>query len=236
MERLKYSKLKSIKNYLKIKKVADSGCIIKFGNRGCGKSTDIAKEYLRFLKAKNKGKCQYKYFYTNIKMNIDHESYKYLDLNTYKFTDYIDPNLSKEYTGYYTEADTPFKIQRNSLIYLDELGLLYSNRSWKSFPQEFTKFNRLIRHFGIMLVMYSQSYDIDKSLRTSANDLFLLRKILCFTLQRRIKKYIGVSDKDENGNADSQICDKVELCGLLEPNAISFTFIPNYTDLFNSYN
>lgn len=232
---MKYSKFKSLKNYLKPKNQCPSGAIIKFGQRGCGKSTDIAKAFYKFDKQCKKNKNIYDYFYTNVKINTDNQNYKYLDLNKYKFTDYISSRLSDTYVGYYTECDTPFKIQRNSIIYLDELALLYSNRSWKTFPQEFTKFNRLIRHFGIMLVMYSQSYDIDKSLRTSANELYLLTRILGFTLQRKIKKYIGITDKDDNGNADSQICDKVELSSILEKDAIKLTFIPFYTDLFNSF-
>lgn len=232
----KYSKLKSFRNYFKRKDIAASGCVIKFGNRGCGKSTDIAKEFLRYHKAKLKKKCQYDYFYTNVKINTDDPTYKYLDLNDYNFTDYIDPALSSTYKGFYTEADTPFKIQRNSIIMLDEVALLWHQRSWKSMGPEVTKFIKLIRHFGIYMTMYSQNYDIDKTLRNGANELYLLTKIGFITMQRKIKKYIGVSDKDENGNADSQIVDKVELCGLLEPNALSFTLIPFYTDLFDSYN
>lgn len=229
------NKFKSLITYIKTKKPAPSGSIIKFGSRGCGKSTDIAKAFYYYDLKCSKNKQVYDNFYTNVNINTNNPRYHYLDLNNFSFTDYISPNLSSNYKGYYTNAPTPFKIERNSIIYIDELGLLYSNRSWKDFPKEFTKFNRLIRHFGIMIVMYSQAYDIDKSLRTNANELYLLNRILVFTISRRIKKYIGVTDKDDENNADSQICDKVELCNLLEPNAISLTFIPFYTYLFNSF-
>lgn len=225
-------KIKSAITFFKSKKNDASGSIIKFGSRGCGKSTDIAKAFFRFENSKN---SNYSHFYSNLYINSESSNFHFLDLNTFNFTDYIDPNLSSNYSGYYTVANTPFKIQRNSVIYLDELGLLYSNRSWKSFPKEFTKFCRLLRHFNILLVMYSQSYDIDKSLRTSANELYLMTKLGHLTINRRIKKYIGVTDKDDEHNADSQICDKVELCTLLEPHALSFTYIPFYTYLFDSF-
>lgn len=228
-------KINSLFLYFKTKKPSPSGSIIKFGSRGCGKSTDIAKSFYKYdLQCKN-NKQKYDNFYTNVLINTTNPNYHYLDLINYTFTDYISPNLSNKYKGFYTNANTPFKIQRNSIIFIDELGLLYSNRSWKDFPKEFTKFNRLIRHFGIMLVMYSQAYDIDKSLRTNSNELYLLNRIGVFTISRRIKKYIGVTDKDDQNNSDSQICDKIELCGLLEPHSLSFTFIPFYIYLFNSF-
>lgn len=230
-----YSKFKSWLNFFRKKNVSPSGLIICFGNRGKGKSTDIAKRYHQLAKLRKKGKCPYKYFYTNLKMyNVDTTFYRYLDLNNYDFTNYLG-DIMRNYGCICDSKDLPFTIEKNSYICIDELGLIYHNRDYKSFPREFTKFVKLIRKFGIYMVGYSQAFDIDKAIRTSSNELYLMNRIGHITYSRLIKKYIGVNEKDENGNQDSQIADKVKFAGIFEKDSIKFTYIPFYTDYFNSF-
>lgn len=231
----KYSKLKSSLNFFKPKNVSPSGLIIMFGNRGKGKSTDIAKRYHKLYKLRKKGKCPYKYFYTNLKMyNVDPEFYRYLDLNNFDFINYLGDIMS-DYGCICDRKFTPYRIEKNSYICIDELGLIFHNREYKTFPKEFTKFVKLIRKFGIYMVGYSQAFDIDKAIRTSSNELYLMNRIGHITFSRLIKKYIGVNEKDENGNSDSQIADKVKFSSIFEKGSILLTYIPFYTDYFNSF-
>ena len=127
-------RLLSIYHYFSKRKQAPSGLIISFGNRGVGKSTNIAKDYYKWLKKDYK---LYKHFYSNIELKQYNDYYHYLDLNTYDITDYM-PRNSKTIRGRcYTDPtkkglpDTPFKIEENSIIEIDELGIAYHNRDWK---------------------------------------------------------------------------------------------------------
>ena len=75
MERIKYSKIKSLIHFIKFKKPAPSGFILYFGKRGSGKSANIAK---RFYIWKKKQKRIYDSFYSNIKINTDDTDTYYL--------------------------------------------------------------------------------------------------------------------------------------------------------------
>lgn len=243
-----YSKFESFKNYFKSSTPSPSGMIILFGSRGVGKSTDIAKREHKLEMLRKKGKCPYDKFYSNLKFErADPDFCYYLDLNKYRFTDYIDPSISSYKISTYgvveklkdgtivNDHKPPFTIGKNCYICLDELGVLYQNRDYKNFPKEFTSYIKFLRHFGVYFVCYSQAYDIDKSLRTGANELYLLRRLSHITFGRKLKKYIAVADKDEENNADSQICDRIEFCSIFEAGSLTFTYIPFYTDKFNSY-
>lgn len=230
------NKFKSFVNYIKPKKVSPSGLYIYFGQRGTGKTTLIAKEYWKQWKRYKKGKCSYKHFYTNVKIynEDDHDFYRYIDLYNYKLTDYIDPKICEcKISTYSIEKNIPYFIDRNNIIYIDEMGTIAHARNYKNFPTEIINLVKYLRHLSILMICNSQSYDIDKTLRTGANELRLLKKILFWNVSRRIKKEIKVSNDKEN--ADEQISDHIELAKFYMPNAINITFIPFYTDLFNSY-
>lgn len=228
--KIKYSKLKSWRKFIKSPRMAPSGLIIIFGNRGSGKSATIAKRYFKWLKKDIK---TYHNFYSNIEFNIEHENSHFLDLENHLFTDYIVQNdLTRKYQAY-TDAITPFKIMPNSIVALDELGIIANSRDFKSFPKEFIHLIKILRKLGILLIANSQNYDIDKQLRLGASELRLQKKIMNLSYSRKINKYIDINNTD--ANAESQIVDKVEFAGLFEKNAIQFTYIPFYSSLYDTY-
>lgn len=250
IKKVKYSKLKSFKNFVFGKKQAPSGLIIVFGSRGTGKSTDIAKDELRW-ENKHKDFKAYTDFYTNVKINTNNEHYHYLDLVHYKLTDYMPLNektknakiipYDKE-TKEYIVANTPFKINENSIIEIDELGIVAHARDYKNFPKEFIYLVKYLRKLGILMIANSQSYDIDKTLREGASDLRLKRKFMYWSLSRRIRKRIVCSSQDKSNkkatyvyNAEQQIHDELDYAPVFTKGAIKLTFIPFYTDRFNSF-
>ena len=244
--KITYSKFESLKHFIFGKKQALSGLIISFGNRGSGKSTDIAKDEFLWEK-KVKGYKSYTDFYSNVKINTNNPNYHYLDLIHYKITDYLPLNEKTKNgklipidpkTNEYIIVDTPFKINENSIIELDELGIVAHARNYKQFPQEFIFFVKYLRKLGILMKANSQSYDIDKTLREGASDLRLKRKFLFWSISRKINKKIVCSDsKDKNGvyTAESQIHDELSFAPILTKGALNVTFIPFYTDRFNSF-
>lgn len=236
--------LKSIKNYYFKKKQAPSGLIISFGNRGVGKSTNIAKDYYKWLKKDHK---QYTHFYSNVELKKYNDNYHYLDLNKYYLTDYIpitektingrcytDPTTRKDKYGNYL-TDTPFKIEENSIIELDELGIISHNRDWKNTPQEFKNLIKYLRKLGILFKANSQEYDIDVVIRRGANELRMMKKIGNINISRLYNKKITIKKAEESQNAESQIVDEITPGIIILPGVVKLTYIPKYTDLFDSF-
>lgn len=233
MKKINYSKINSYKHFISDKRPAPSGLVITFGSRGVGKTTIIAKDYYNWLK---KDHIIYKQFFSNVQFNIDDPNYKYLDLEHYNFTDYIASTpITRKYKAFTSPIqrglpDTPFKIEGNCIIEIDELGIIANSRDYKSFPKELIHFIKILRKLGIMFKANSQSYDIDKQLRLGASELRLMTKTLDFNVSRRINKFIAINEgKDSNGNAESQIVDRVEFASILQKDSLKITFIPFYS-------
>ena len=86
---------------------------------------------------------------------------------------------------------------RDCDIIIDEAGLEYNNRNFKTFSQDETYFFKYHRHYKTNIYVFSQSYnDMDKKIRDLATELFVVKKsfIPKFIVCRRIKKRIGVND------------------------------------------
>lgn len=92
------------------------------------------------------------------------------------------------------------------LLVLDEVGLMYDNRGFKTnFTEDELKLFKKHRHRHIDIIMFSQSWeDMDKKLRALSTRLFLLkRSIIPFFIKRKmISKKIDI-DKDTKQIIDS---------------------------------
>lgn len=161
----------------------------------------------------------------------------HLDLSNHKVTDYLDPQdpvISRYHCSTYDPLKpVPFFIQRNSIICLDELGIIAHSRDYANFPKEFVTYVKLLRKLGMLVLGNSQNYDIDKQLRLAASDLRLQKKIINLSYSRKIKKWIDIS-KDSN-SAESQIVDQVDFASIFEKDAIQLTYIPYYAELYDSF-
>lgn len=87
---------------------------------------------------------------------------------------------------------------RNSLIEVDEAGITYNNRKFKTLSQETIQWYKLHRHYGCDVSVWSQSWeDMDITLRRLADRLYYIRKFGPFTLQRRVFKRVTVDEKTQ---------------------------------------
>lgn len=208
--KIRYSKFKSWKSFLKGSKTFNKYHIeLIFAQIGSGKSTDIAKKCYRLIK-----KGTYKYVYTNIDINIP-------EVRTFDVADF---NAGK------------FIFPEDSIILIDEVSLLYDNRSFKSFPKPVGNYLRLSRHYKNTFIFYSQHYDCDKVIRTLASRLRYMFKVGHFSITRSVKKVIEVqSTQDSKGGADSQIVDTLKFESVFTRGSIQVTYIPFYVKLFDSY-
>lgn len=98
----------------------------------------------------------------------------------------------------------------NSLICIDESGIEYNSRHYKSFPHSLIRWYKKHRHFECDVAFFSQSWnDTDKIIRDLCTRLFYVQKIGPFTLIQRVHKRVRVDKNTE------QIIDGFRMSSLL---------------------
>lgn len=115
-------------------------------------------------------------------------------------------------------------------VIIDEAGIEYNSRFFKTFPPEAIYFYKYHRHYQTSVDVFSQSYeDMDVTLRRLAQSYFVVRKSLvpfCVTC-RLIRRKVGVDDQTH------QIADLYSMgMPLLDTRRI---FSPPLWKMFNSY-
>lgn len=121
----------------------------------------------------------------------------------------------------------------NTLLMIDEAGICYNNRKYKSFSSGVIEWYKMHRHEECDVILFSQSFDIDVTIRRLVNELFYLKKIGCFTLIKRVYKTVDVDDQTH------QIIDAYKfgklLGNLIGSKNVGFIFRPLYYRYFDSY-
>ena len=180
---------------------------IKFGKKGSGKST-----YLQ-------------------KLAIQHHNKGW-----YVFTDRV--NLNMPFMNCIESPKDFYKVSYppNSVLLIDEAGLLWDNRNFKSFPPELTDWLRMQRHYKVKVIMFSQSYDVDKKLKDLSDHISINKKILFWIFERRYERIIRVirfePTQESGGQFKSDITDDYRLIDKIIP---KITYLPNWVGIHNSY-
>ena len=118
-----------------------------------------------------------------------------------------------------------------SLVLIDEVGLIWDNRDFKSFEKGVNEFFKYSRQSKLKIIMYSQAYnDIDLKIRLLFDRLCLMKRIGKITLIRPIVRDYGVAT-DINGNG--QIVDTYKFASIF---TWKFNYMPRYYGLFKSFN
>lgn len=187
------------------------GCpvVLIFGKRGCGKSSDIVKRALRHKKTGNRVFC------TDEAMCQD------------GLCEYLPPNLLGK-----------VRVPKGSLILVEECGVLFHKRGFSDKEQNaimkrFRRYLKYVRHEEIAsVVMYSQCYDIDLSLKEACSELWLYKKVGCYTYGKKIcKSIVLTTDADGNGT----MSDSFTFYPFLSRGARILNFIPRYIKHFDSF-
>ena len=128
------------------------------------------------------------------------------------------------------KADIGNYMIENAKVIIDEAGIEYNNRNYKSFPPESIYFYKYHRHYQVSVDVFSQSYeDMDVTLRRLAQNFYVVRRSLipCCIVARRIRRRVGVDEQTK------QITDLYAMgLPLLDTKRI---FSPPLWKLFNSY-
>ncbi|MBQ8869369.1 MAG: hypothetical protein IJ027_06615 [Oscillospiraceae bacterium] len=145
-----------------------------FGNIGCGKTTfacrQFYKQHKNDIKLLKKGELP---LYDNYYANFDTT---------------IAKKCSLEGLGQWTFPE-------HSYIIVDEAGITYNNRKFKSLPQETIAWFKLSRHYKCDVDFISQSWDdMDITIRRLASELWYIKKLGPFTMLRRVYKRVGIDE------------------------------------------
>lgn len=187
------------------------GCpvILIFGKRGCGKSSDIVR---RAREAHKKGQ---RVFCTD---------------------DTMCKNGLCEYLPY--DKLGLVRIPKGSLLLIEECGVIFHKRGFSDKEQNqimkrFRRYLKYVRHEEIAsVVMYSQCYDIDLSLKEACSELWLYKRVGCYTYGKKINKSIVLTtDADGNGT----MSDSFTFYPFITRGARRLNFMPRYINAYDSF-
>lgn len=126
----------------------------------------------------------------------------------------------------------------NAVIFIDEVGMIWDNRNYKTFRTDVRDYFKLQRHYHHTVYLFSQTFDIDVKLRNLTDAMYLVRCHMgWFSVARRIKRDIVLVEPQ--GDSEARIADSLEFepmwFSLFGAKTVQFTYIPRWTKLFNSY-
>lgn len=123
---------------------------------------------------------------------------------------------------------------RNCVIFVDEVGMIWDNREFKSFSKDVRNYFKLQRHYGHTVYLYSQCFDIDKKLRDLCDELYIMKSYFnCISVCKRIKKDLTIVEA--RGEAESRITDDLKVVPFIIPGSRKFTYLPKYHKYFDSF-
>lgn len=127
---------------------------------------------------------------------------------------------------------------RDSVIFIDEVGMIWDNRNFKSFRPEVRDWFKLQRHYNNTVYLFSQTFDIDIKLRNLTDAMYLCTcKFGFLSIARRIKRDIVIVDP--TGESESRIADSLEFVpiwlSLFGARSAVFTYISKWVKLFDSF-
>lgn len=92
------------------------------------------------------------------------------------------------------KSDIGHYMIKDCLLLMDEAGIDYDNRNFKSFSKEETYFYKFHRHYNVDVAMFSQDFDVDVKLRKLATRLFIVNKSIFpgFIKRKLVVKRVGI--------------------------------------------
>lgn len=137
-------------------------------------------------------------------------------------------NVSIKGTYEVCKADIGNYLIDNGLLLIDEAGVDYNNRKFKSFTDEEVYFFKYHRHYKVDVAIFSQGYnDMDLKLRTLATKLYIVKKSIFpgFIKRKLISKKLGIDKQTK------QIIDQYSFAIF----GTKYIYCPKLWKMFNSY-
>ena len=139
-------------------------------------------------------------------------------------------------TSYFEVSEIGYKtFPANSVILIDEVGMIWDSRDFSKFPKEVRDFFKYQRQYKLKVYLFSQTFDVDKKIRDLTDEMYLLKNFCrVFSIQRRILKKITISHADNNASGVSNIVDDYRF-DLPLFGGLKIVFIPRYIAFFKSF-
>lgn len=127
-----------------------------------------------------------------------------------------------------------FKFDDYSIIIIDEMSLLYSNRDFKNMDPKVIEFVQQLRKQHCRLYGASVCFDIDLKLRDQADYLYLMKKYF------RVLSVCRMIDKEPalikaNEFSEARITDQLGFVFPLFPGALIISWIPHWAKFYNTW-
>ena len=206
--------------------------IMIFGKKGSGKSTTLTKYAIQHVRkgwtVYSTERIPYTYYirpYNIGRVMLEDFNYVPFDKDNYK-------GLTKIFKIFKEKIKpTSPKI----LLLIDEVGMIWDNRNFKNFRPEVRDWFKLQRHYHTKVVMFSQTFDVDKKLRDLTDSMYLQRNFArVFTIGKKIKKFISINNNGDDGGKLDEYFD-FEPAIFFFLGTRTFTFIPHWSKYFNSF-
>lgn len=124
-----------------------------------------------------------------------------------------------------------FVPEAHSLLLLDEVGMIWDNRDYKTFKPQVRDFFKLQRHYHVKVYMASQTFDVDKKLRDLCDGMFLHTSFMrVFTLGKRITRKVVITES--TSEAESRISENLVILPFWN---WTLTYIPRWAKFFDSH-
>ena len=119
----------------------------------------------------------------------------------------------------------------HSVLFIDEGGLIWDNRGFKSFDKGYTEFFKLQRKYKCKVYINSQDFDIDKKIRQLTDSMVLMSSIAgCIGVIRPILRKVALVEASAQG--ESRIADNLRFGSLF---SFRFLWLPSYFRYFDSF-
>lgn len=125
-----------------------------------------------------------------------------------------------------------------SVLLVDEVGMIWDNRNFKNFREDVRDYFKLQRHYRNIVYLFSQTFDIDLKLRNLTDAMYLCTSPFPFlSVVRRIKRTIVLVQP--NQESEGRIADSLEFVplymALFGSKPLQFTYIPRWAEFFDSH-
>lgn len=150
--------------------------------------------------------------------------------------DYCKEHYNKRVYRYFRDI-SKVKPTGNVLILIDEVGMIWDNRNFKNFSDSTRNWFKLQRHYRCKVVLFSQSFDVDKKIRDLCDDMWLIQKKLrVFSYGKHILRRLDIAEGDAV-SGESKLIDVLKFDSLFFffLGSRSMTYLPRWSCLFDSF-
>lgn len=119
----------------------------------------------------------------------------------------------------------------DSVLFLDEVGITFDNRKFKTFSDGMRDFFKFQRKYKVVVFMNSQSFDVDKKIRDLIDKYYLIQSfgnVIC--LCRPIKRKVTLVEASSQG--ESRVADNLKFAPFWE---WKWLYMPKYFKYFDSF-